>query len=1290
METQPEIEANPALPTTRPARVRRQKPNDKAVGDSMVPIPEDGSVVRMFYQNHKIRPTKDGELTKEDMRRLEKKQVGFVCLTETNNNWKSGLVRENFRNAVNTIWAPCRFQTSTSDWNTNSIYKPGGTVTMATGRWSGRTSISGEDPWGMGRFSYVGTKGQSGAKLLLITLYRVCVNTIKSAGAKTVFQQEWNLLRNKGVEKPKPRDQVVDDLITFIKTNQEQGFEILLAADANENMRALTQHRGFGKLLQACQLKDLHAHLPLTATHADGSTPIDCILGSSKISDHVIRAGYTEFYEVLESDHRGLFIDIDAEAFYGSKNQDITRPAARMLKSTDKKTVAKYLRLVKEQLGDVPKILKDIDETAQSPEEAKARYDTIDDKLGDIMIEAEEKSATPRKDSLWSKKLKASDLLVRYWKARKSQLKAKRCMKVVIDRLRDTIEDLSPLRKDGSPEPIDDDGTRHKTYVLAQMKKAQAILREVRKNDAQHREDFLEDEAKASTKAGDKKRAKRLRRLANAERMRRSYARIRKALQTRRNGGVTSLNVMETGKDGIEKVVEVQDPEEIDARILEHNKEHFKQPHETPFFDSRLLGLINDAADNDISEDILDGNPVEISLEDFPEVQDFVEAMARPTSIQDDGERIPYTITREDVKQGFQKWKERTSTSPSGRHLGHYKSWIQDDTLLDLLTLLIQIPIKFGFAPKRWCQSLNVMLEKDPGNPMIHRLRIIHLYEADFNWVLKQFWAKRMLKYGEEHEALGEEQHGSRRSRMAIDAVMLKLLTYDNSKTYRSDLMTMDNDAKSCYDRILISLAMLASRRLGMPASVARTHANTLRNMLHRIRTSNGVSDEAYSALREELCGIGQGSGAGPALWVAISIVLIQCYKETEMGMDFADPANLVSIERWLDAFVDDAELGINDFWNQHGDLEAMLDNFEAAAQRWERLLFTSGGALELSKCSWYCLHWMWDAFGREQATIFGDTGPTLDLTRGMSSTKTPIKRLEVTKSHKTLGVRLEPLGIFNDEFKFLLKKSKAYAARLQGSSLKSYDSLTFYRTSFLPGVGYSFPVVPLSFEASKKLQIPITNVLLNKISFNRNFPRAATYGPLCFGGLAIPHIYVEQGIAKIGLIMRHMCSESELGKLLTIAIRASQLEAGVSWDILEKPEALPHMTDTWISALMAFMEPHDIKLRLCQKKKWQSYTITSEHDTFIMDDILKSNRFTKTEIQDINRARLFHRALTLSDITTANGKNIDPKYYTNTRDPRQDHSSWRWPNQPLITEKLRKLWKRRHSGSHSTINIRR
>ena len=35
---------------------------------------------------------------------------------------------------------------------------------------------------------------------------------------------------------------------------------------------------------------------------------------------------------------------------------------------------------------------------------------------------------------------------------------------------------------------------------------------------------------------------------------------------------------------------------------------------------------------------------------------------------------IPKDVTMHDMKQGFKKWKEETSTSPSGRHLGIYKA----------------------------------------------------------------------------------------------------------------------------------------------------------------------------------------------------------------------------------------------------------------------------------------------------------------------------------------------------------------------------------------------------------------------------------------------------------------------------------------------------------------------------------------------------------------------------------------------------------------------------------------
>jgi hypothetical protein len=43
---------------------------------------------------------------------------------------------------------------------------------------------------------------------------------------------------------------------------------------------------------------------------------------------------------------------------------------------------------------------------------------------------------------------------------------------------------------------------------------------------------------------------------------------------------------------------------------------------------------------------------------------------------------IPTVILADKLKKGFTSLNERTTTSPSGRHLGHYKAVIQDPELL--------------------------------------------------------------------------------------------------------------------------------------------------------------------------------------------------------------------------------------------------------------------------------------------------------------------------------------------------------------------------------------------------------------------------------------------------------------------------------------------------------------------------------------------------------------------------------------------------------------------------------
>jgi hypothetical protein len=158
----------------------------------------------------------------------------------------------------------------------------------------------------------------------------------------------------------------------------------------------------------------------------------------------------------------------------------------------------------------------------------------------------------------------------------------------------------------------------------------------------------------------------------------------------------------------------------------------------------------------------------------------------------------------------------------------------------------MNIAIKNAIALDRWCKSVTVMIEKDTGIPAIHRLRIIHLYEADYNLFLKLQWGLRLVRHGEKHHGLSDQQYGSRKDRTAMDPVLLKQLSYDLSRQCRTNLAAFDNDASACYDRIIIALAMLVARRLRRPQNIVQTHAEALCLMRYYVKTVHGISEECY------------------------------------------------------------------------------------------------------------------------------------------------------------------------------------------------------------------------------------------------------------------------------------------------------------------------------------------------------------------------------------------------------------------------------------------------------------
>ena len=241
-------------------------------------------------------------------------------------------------------------------------------------------------------------------------------------------------------------------------------------------------------------------------------------------------------------------------------------------------------------------------------------------------------------------------------------------------------------------------------------------------------------------------------------------------------------------------------------------------------------------------------------------------------------------------------------------------------------------------------------------------LRIIRLYEADWNLLIKYFWAKKLVNHCETYQCLGDDQEGSRTGRSAIDVAIRKILTFTYSRLTRTNFGIFDNDAKSCYDRILPSIAMIASRKFGMPEKLCNLHGTTLKDMRHSIKTNLGPSKSYYSNCDLlTLFGSRQGSGGSPCLWLILSIILIRILKQlARKYMDFCNIDRTTRVSRCIDAFVDDSTAGTNDAMGQPMTSLETRNNLAHTAQTWERLLTASGGKLELTKCYYYLLIWAW------------------------------------------------------------------------------------------------------------------------------------------------------------------------------------------------------------------------------------------------------------------------------------------------------------------------------------------
>jgi hypothetical protein len=164
-------------------------------------------------------------------------------------------------------------------------------------------------------------------------------------------------------------------------------------------------------------------------------------------------------------------------------------------------------------------------------------------------------------------------------------------------------------------------------------------------------------------------------------------------------------------------------------------------------------------------------------------------------------------------------------------------------------------------------------------------------------------------------------------------------------------------DAAYCYNRVnhvIMSLVWLVLTNGNIPAIVAAMVC--LQTMKFFQCTGFGESKSFFGgpSMQLYMMGLGQGNRAAPPLWIQLSSVLVNVFKQLNLGALIQDPITAEMIHSMGTLVVDDTDLYT---WR-----EEILDpgnlwcQTQLELEQWSCLLNATGRALKPEKCFWYML----------------------------------------------------------------------------------------------------------------------------------------------------------------------------------------------------------------------------------------------------------------------------------------------------------------------------------------------
>ena len=570
-----------------------------------------------------------------------------------------------------------------------------------------------------------------------------------------------------------------------------------------------------------------------------------------------------------------------------------------------------------------------------------------------------------------------------------------------------------------------------------------------------------------------------------------------------------------------------------------------------------------------------------------------------------------------------------------GVQAAHLKSIDPKSEAGDVISWMALIPLLTGYAPKQWMKGIDSMIPKKKDEWRPGKLRLILLMEARFNQNNKLI-GRKMMQHGEKYGYLAREQFGSRNAKSAIEHALNKRLTIDIARQTKTPAVYIANDAKSCYDRILLMVAYLTMRHMGIPKLTAISSIETLVKMSRTVKTVYGESNESYATnvIRDEILhGIGQGNGYGPTIWAGISSPLLKILRDRKHGVHIFSPISKEEIKMAGYSYVDDTDqIELN---SEKTVWENVLENAQYSLELWECLLRTTGGAIEPSKTFWVRILHEWK---NGQSTLKKADHTEELWVKNSRGFLEKIEQIEPNIARRTLGVWQAVNGQENTQTKVLLKKIETWGGNT--SEMTRKESNTAMVSTIGRSIRYPLAATTLSSQQCKEVDKSLKKNVLGKMGVVRTAPDAAVFSPNKLGGIGLHKTEIDQVIDHVKMVMQHGHCKTVTGTLIRNTLEHLAIESGQGGNPFTfDSDSLTYTTDrTWIQNTITACSKFSITIVPSFKgiPKWTT------KDQFIMD---KAIRFLKgKELRIFNKVRLALKIATISDMAVADGSRIDPQ----------------------------------------------